>query len=251
MQNKEQSKSTDFDEVIMISEKSLKRRGWREKLWNRLTTSSILKELDKYIDPNKTVIDVGGNSGYHCRYFAEHAKNVVTYEPVKELHEVQKQNIGQFGLTNVDFRNAAVSKDEGELTLFIDTRRLSMTSQVPLVESEERKVPMVSLDGEGHKDVGFIKIDVEGFEMDVVYGAKNLIENERPNVMVEIYKPWAEKTGNGVDNYFIWFMQRDFKCYYYDCEQNRMIEVAGIVGGVNAVDKLHHLHDGDFLFVGK
>ena len=41
----------------MISEKSLKRRGWREKLWNRLTTSSILKELDKYIDPNKTVIE--------------------------------------------------------------------------------------------------------------------------------------------------------------------------------------------------
>lgn len=251
MQNQKQSKSTDFDEVKMISEKSLSRRRWREKLWKRLTTSSILKELDKYIDPTKTVLDVGGNTGYHCRYFAEHAKNVVTYEPVKELHEVQKENIGQFGLTNVDFRNAAVSKDEGELTLFIDVRRLSMTSQVPLVESEERRVPMVSLDGEGHKNVGFIKIDVEGFEMDVVRGATNLIESERPNVMVEIYKPWAEKTGNPVEEYFEWFLSRGFGCLYYDGEQDKMVEVNSIQEGVDAVDNLHHLHDGDFLFLGK
>ena len=234
----------------MLNEKVIMKRRWKDKLWDKLNRSSILKELYAYIPNNKTVIDVGGNSGYHCRYFAEHAKSVVTYEPVKEIHEVQKENINKFGLTNVDFRNYAVGDVDGEISLYVDIKRASMTSQIPLVESDERKVQMVKLDTQGLSDVGFIKIDVEGFEMQVLKGAKYIIEKYRPACMVEVYQPWSEKTGSSVSETFEWFEPLGYKCYMYDCNIDSLVQIKTVLEFIKAVMEDHSKHDGDFLFVG-
>jgi len=232
----------------MLSEKVLNRRAWKPKLYEKLTKNSILKVLVPYIPRDKIVLDVGGNTGYHCHFFSEHAKHVYTYEPVPELHTVQKSNMTN---KNISFRNMAVGNKVTSIDLYVDVRRLSMTSQIPLVESEKISVPMTRLDSEHHQNIGFIKIDVEGFELDVLRGAQQLITTQTPNCMVEIYKPWADKTGGSVREVFEWFDDKPYSCFYYDSEKQYLVEVTSIDHGEEVVNTLHHLHDGDFLFLGE
>ena len=188
----------------MLSDEVLERRRWKNKLYDKLLTSSILRVLPQYIKPNTLTIDVGGNSGYQT-YFHANYNQVVTYEPVPELFEVLTQNLK--GLEKkVTLINKAVSQKSHLITLHVDINRLSMTSRIPLVESEEIEVESVSLDDEGHHNVGFIKVDVEGFELDVLEGAKQTIENYKPTMMVEVYQPWCDKVGFSSETIFDFFV---------------------------------------------
>lgn len=242
----------------MLSQQVLERRKWKNKLYDKVLTNSILRVLPNYITPNTLTIDVGGNSGYQTFFHAKY-NDVVTYEPVPELFEILKSNLKS--LDNVTLINKAVTNKNKDVTLYVDVNRLSMTSQSPLVESETIVVPGVSLDSQGYIDrsfdqrnVGFIKIDVEGYELDVLEGATSLIEYYRPTMMVEVYQPWCDKIGFSSETIFDFFVDRDYRILYYDCEQTKMVECgeAGftdVAQAVDAVHNLHHLHDGDFLFV--
>ncbi len=232
---------------MMLSQQALDRRKWRNGLYDKLLTSSILRVLPNYITPNKLTIDVGGNSGYQT-YFHPNYNDVVTYEPVPELFEVLSQNLKQLD-EKVTLINKAVTNDNKDIELFVDVNRLSMTSQAPLVESEAINVPGVALDNENHTNVGFIKVDVEGYELDVLEGATKLIERDRPTMMVEVYQPWCDKIGFSSETIFEFFVDRDYRILYYDSKQVEMVECKDIGEAVSAVHNLHHLHDGDFLFV--
>lgn len=236
----------------MLSQQVLDRRKWRTGLYDKLLTSSILRVLPDYITPDRLTIDVGGNSGYQT-YFHANYNNVVTYEPVPGLFDVLSENLRELE-KKVTLINKAVTNKNKDVQLFVDVNRLSMTSQAPLVESETITVPGVALDNENHTNVGFIKVDVEGYELDVLEGATKLIERDRPTMMVEVYQPWCDKIGFSSETIFEFFVDRDYRILYYDCEQTKMIECgeAGftdVAQAVDAVHNLHHLHDGDFLFV--
>lgn len=237
---------------MMLSQQVLDRRKWRTGLYDKLLTSSILRVLPDYITPDRLTIDVGGNSGYQT-YFHANYNNVVTYEPVPGLFDVLSENLRELE-KKVTLINKAVTNKNKDVQLFVDVNRLSMTSQAPLVESETITVPGVALDNENHTNVGFIKVDVEGYELDVLEGATKLIERDRPTMMVEVYQPWCDKIGFSSETIFEFFVDRDYRILYYDCEQTKMIECgeAGftdVAQAVDAVHNLHHLHDGDFLFV--
>lgn len=229
----------------MLSEHVLERRRWKNKLYDKLLTSSILRVLPDYIYKGKLTIDVGGNSGYQTYFHAKY-NDVVTYEPVPELYKVLQHNLK--GLNNVTLINKAVTDSNKDVTLHVDINRLSMTSQMPLVESEAITVPGVALDNEGHHNVGFIKVDVEGYELDVLSGCTGLIDTYRPTMMVEVYQPWCDKVGFDSEQIFDLFDQRDYQILYYDCQNIKMVECS-VTQAVDAVHNLHHLHDGDFLFV--
>ena len=235
----------------MLSEEVLERRKWKNQLYDKLLASSILRLLPDYVAPNTLTVDVGGNSGYQTYFHAKY-NNVVTYEPVPELFKVLKSNLK--GLDNVTLINKAVSDSSKDITLHVDVDRLSMTSQIALVDSTKMVVPAICIDDENLENVGFIKVDVEGFELDVLKGAVNTIEKWRPTMMVEVYQPWCDKVGFDCSEIFDFFVDRDYRILYYDCEQVKMVECgeAGfpdVAQAVEAVHKLHHLHDGDFLFV--
>ena len=67
-----------------------------------------------------------------------------------------------------------------------------MTSQIPLVENVNKmRVEATSLDKDINQKVGFIKVDVEGFEL-VFEGSRELIKKYNPHFMIEIYEPWCK-----------------------------------------------------------
>jgi len=232
------------------------RRLWNPVLWDQVRYRTICKNLSGYVDYgeiNKHTIDVGGNTGYQTVWHAQY-NPVISYEAVPDLCEILKSNIRNRTNYPVEVRNKAVGNIKGEVDFYVDANRMSMSSQIPLVDNVKKiTVPMVRLDDdiEDYTKIGFIKIDVEGFELSVLEGAEMLIESAKPTMMVEIYKPWCDKTGIPIRKYFEWFDERGYKAHYYSCTQDKMLNVIDIDDGVESVEKKHKEHDGDFLFVGK
>lgn len=231
---------------MIVSDSLKKRRSWNQTLYERTLNNSILKVLHNFISKNTNTIDVGGNTGYQTKYHSNY-NTVYTYEPVPGLFEILKNNLKD--LQNVNFINKAVGQKNGEIKLYVDMNRMSMTSQMPLVDNtQEIVVPCVSLDEENYDNVGFIKVDVEGYELDVLKGCVNLIEKFTPTFMIEIYEPWCKKTGIESGEYFKFLIERNYRAYYYDNIKSTLVSLKDTNSGIDAVKNKHHLHDGDFLF---
>lgn len=152
--------------------------GWmRQHLW--LVT-----------DPQKDILDIGGNIGWNALVFSEYAP-VHTFEPV--YHTIISKNINDnftdypitlhpYGLSNTNTRSDiwVPSNDEGECN-YAGTS-LNKTEQSRPVEIELKR-----LDDVYSGTPGLIKIDVEGHELEVLKGAERTIRTHSPNIYIEIF----------------------------------------------------------------
>ena len=59
---------------------------------------------------------------------------------------------------------------------------------VDYASSTTQKTPLVSLDSQNFKRVDFIKIDVEGMELEVLNGASKILKRSRPVMLIEQIK---------------------------------------------------------------
>lgn len=228
-----------------ISDFILRKRVFKPKIYEKLITQTILTVLPPYLDKNKLTVDVGGNTGHMAFFFSDHSKEVYTYEAVDVVYKQLKKIEGR--KKNVKAFNLAVSDSIGKQTFYIDDKRLSNSSFLNLVEGIKTEVDVVSLDSLNLENVGFIKVDVEGTELDVLKGAINILKNQRPNCMLEIYKPYSKYP---LGDIFDFMFDLNYKCFYYDHSvEGGLVEVKDTNEGINAVETMHHAHDGDFLFV--
>lgn len=135
--------------------------------------------------PNKrTFIDVGANVGIWSFPFIGKFKHIVGYEPSKQNIECLKANVG----TAIDIRTSAVADFEGTADFHQAGKNCGdgKLCREGVVVSVSYTVPVVKLDNENLSDVDLIKIDVQGWEFDVLKGAQNIISSQRPWVIFEV-----------------------------------------------------------------
>ena len=168
------------------------RLWWRAQRVKRraatLDRGEIEVPLLPFIVPRRLSIDVGANKGALTYILSELSDRVVAYEANPNLAARLAQACGP----NVELRHKAVSNQNGTLTFFVPTSGGEEQPNIGSLKANEAyatreyKVEAVRLDDENLKGVGFIKVDVEGTELDVLEGARSIIERDRPVLMVEI-----------------------------------------------------------------
>lgn len=166
-------------------------RAWR--VWRRGAASheEELKLLRCIVPRDRVAIDVGANRGIYTFFLSRLAAKTVAYEPSPALALFLKEA----HLPNTEVRESGVSNSAGEQTFFVHFN----DKDVPQYNvghlggghpagrrGMEFPVRTVRLDDEGLSNVGFIKIDVEGHEWEVIDGARDLLARCRPNLIVEI-----------------------------------------------------------------
>jgi FkbM family methyltransferase len=96
--------------------------------------------------------------------------------------------------SNVAVHEIALSDQTGNAELFVpqDDQELdyALASLEPKSDSSNERVvsfsvPTVRLDAIVHQEVAFVKIDVEGHELNVLHGAVELLEHSQPVFLVE------------------------------------------------------------------
>lgn len=133
-----------------------------------------------------TAVDVGGWYGPWTHRLAGRARRVVTVEPVPHLARLLAS--GTPG--NVRVVRAAASDDRGTARLWLpagDAGDRGVSSLVRRdIHARALEVPCLTLDSLDLRDVGFVKIDVDGNEAAVLRGARNLLARDRPALFVEL-----------------------------------------------------------------
>lgn len=133
-----------------------------------------------------TAVDVGGWYGPWTHRLAGRALRVVTLEPVPRLARL----LTATAPPNVRVVHAAASDRPGVARLWLPPGDGGDRGVSSLVRRDIHgpclDVDCVTLDGLGLRDVGFIKIDVDGNEPAVLRGATGILARDRPALFVEL-----------------------------------------------------------------
>ncbi len=144
-----------------------------------------------YVRPGDLVFDIGANIGAHTVALARLVGQrgiVLAFEPIRFLYHLLCGNVAINGLTNVRAYQLAVGRTMGRLnTPLIDFTQPDAYGGLPLGPKQAGEpVDMVSLDDAVQTlACHFMKIDVEGMELDVLLGAERLIARFHPVLYVE------------------------------------------------------------------
>ena len=128
-----------------------------------------------------TAIDVGGHCGFWSFYLGGNFKKVYAFEPVEIFRECFKKNIPH---GNVELLPVALGNENGFVSMNVELENTGAT-HVSSNTNDLNKVELKKLDYYELTDVDFIKIDVEGYENQVVLGAKETLLRNKPIIIVE------------------------------------------------------------------
>lgn len=137
------------------------------------------------------VIDIGANIGYYTLQLAQRAKLVYAIEPVPENFERLYHHIHFNKYHNVIPINAAIGRRSGEEQIYISPSS-NLSSMKPASGAKYIKaipVKVWSLDDViYHNDYDvvptMIRMDVEGYETEIIRGAKELLKAKTPLTIV-------------------------------------------------------------------
>lgn len=166
----------------------------KSKIWLKGMLSGIyatieLKELIKGIKTPETIIDIGSNKGQFILLIEKiyPNKNIYSFEPIKEMIDKQKKFFAY--KNNIIFHNIALGSST-TLKEFLITTRMDSSSFLKIVSDknksknydivENRNIQINTLDNllinEKISHPVLIKIDVQGYELEVLRGANNLLK---------------------------------------------------------------------------
>jgi FkbM family methyltransferase len=146
----------------------------------------MLEIFKKYIKPGTVAIDVGANIGLHSLAMSKNSPSIVhAFEPQPQTFNLLKMNCSKN--PRIQLHNVCLSDMSKQLSM-VDVSNLENPggAHVESETQEEEKVNCITLDSLNFINVSFIKIDVEGHEIEVIKGALGTITREKPVMIVEI-----------------------------------------------------------------
>ena len=157
--------------------------------------------MDNFVTGDKVCVDIGAHMGHYALNMARKAKRVVAFECSPQSFNYLCANIALQDLNySIDKYNVALSNTEGTAKYYIRDRLDGGSNGISKFNRDDNEhnpcieVPTRTLDSFGLKNVGFLKIDVEGHEKEVLEGAVNTLkENGWPPFIFESWSPTNEE----------------------------------------------------------
>ncbi len=180
-----------------------------------------LKIINRFSDKSKDAVDIGVYRGVYSYELAKHFKKVHSFEPNPLIYPYLIKNLPKI-ISNITLYNYALSDKNSDAVLKLPLRSKSIfksnieeifklgTASIhkdnKLNNYKSFTVKTMKLDDLNlQNNIGFIKIDVEGHEKNVLYGAETTIKNNMPTMLIEIEQKHTNKpvieTINMVESY--------------------------------------------------
>lgn len=176
----------------------MKHRGRRNSYidWNVWFYGSYETEILELIRdvladrPDSVFFDVGANVGHHTLFASRHARTVHAFEPFEPVRRALLEKVAANGLTDVTVHAfglddatatlpyaAPVGANQGSGRFLQPLEDAHAGDALPIVRGDEFAAGLARLD--------MVKIDVEGFEPQVIGGLRETLARRRPCVLYE------------------------------------------------------------------
>lgn len=175
------------------------------------TCGPELSHLNEFISSTGTAIDVGANEGLFTYVLSKRFQRVHAFEVNKEV----ANPIAQYNPGNITLHPCGLFSSSRTARFYIPVTKgfasvgwgsFDRDNLPGAKEFIEMDVEVRPLDDFGIASVDFVKIDVEGHEIEVLKGGVKTIEQSRPIVLIEVKDDHLQ---------FIsaWFLARNFRHY--------------------------------------
>lgn len=189
------SQSTPFEPQFTLTER-LKFNLVPANLYARYLVNKNLRKgepelriLPEIVPRNRIAVDAGANKGVYTHVLADLASHVHAFEPNPKAFRWLNRALP----SNTTAHALALSDHDGEAVLYVPQRGGGYSNQLGSLNAEKAKAPhgavaieARTLDSCAFTNVGFIKIDVEGYETEVLAGARRTISQSRPVLLIEL-----------------------------------------------------------------
>ncbi len=183
----------------------------RSHLKRRFFEAEELDYLRERVPRGGVIVEVGANVGNHVVYYARFLapRKIVVLEPNPAALDLLGRNLAANAVTCADLSQLGVAAGDHEGRYEARTQDDNNLGATRLVESPQGPIRCAPLDRLIAERVDFIKIDVEGMELQVLEGARELVRASRPLLLVEIFREqlapfekWMESNGYRVARTF-------------------------------------------------
>lgn len=181
-----------------------------------------LRLLPMLCDRSLASVDVGAHHGIYTLGTSLFSRRVVAVEPQYQLARALRQSMPA-GATLVE---GALSSKPGEATLRIPLQEWDSRSHLDAGDEDDgqwrsQRVSLFRLDDIVQEPVGFVKIDVEGHEREVLEGATRILASDRPAFLIEIEE--RHKAGS-VEDITQLMQARGYRGFFVEGNRIRPIE---------------------------
>ena len=188
-----------------IQEQSNTNRGFNYQTQQR---DYALSFALKYASRNKVAIDIGGHVGLWSVDMANHFKELIIFEPVEENKKCLIKNLAARDIKNYKLYGCVLGEGDGSVNLNTDDKN---TGNPYISDKGDYPAKMRTLDSFYFDRVDFIKIDVEGYEMNVLLGAEHTIRTCKPILVLETKDKHYERYGTSFRKIQDWLEKRNYK----------------------------------------
>lgn len=154
----------------------------RDLLLNGIREPIATGRIMRILQPDDIVLEIGANIGYYALIEARICRKVYAAEPHPKNFERLRKNIALNGKTNVEMFNIALGAVDATIHLACSplsnwhTCRNATAQVADVIEVPGRRIDSFVADKEPPT---FIKMDVEGYELEVLRGATETLRNIR------------------------------------------------------------------------
>lgn len=186
--------------------------------------------VERFLRPGMTVLDIGAHHGLYTLLASKRVGRtgrVAAFEPSPRERKQLLRNVKINFCGNVRVEPWALGSERSQADLYVVTGGQDGCNSLrpPIIESTANalKVPVARLDDWVEENkiarVDFVKLDVEGGELDVLKGAEKLLEGRpRPVIFAEVQDlrtgPWGYAAKEIIEH----LRQRGYRWFAIDAE---------------------------------
>lgn len=172
--------------------------------WSSNYETKHWNEVSQYIESTRVALDIGAHVGIWSLRMAKMFERVHAFEPIIKHIECYKKNLSSHN--NVTLHQIALSdKDDVKVMKELDFNSGSSTLEWKIKAKNTKHkqqfidIETTTLDSFNITDVDFIKMDVEGHEVNTIRGAEQTLSNNSPIVFIEVLHKELRKPYTGLD----------------------------------------------------
>ncbi|HEV3223253.1 MAG TPA: FkbM family methyltransferase [Puia sp.] len=230
----------DSDNIIHPLQDGLMIKLYKDSILSRFIYEGFetteIKFLNYFLKEGDCFVDIGSNIGMFSLYASRMVGPsglVIAFEPASETYKRMLENIKLNNIENIKPNLLGLSDKDEVLELNISSNGYeawnTFVKTADKKFSLKEKVEVKSLDNflRGNaidiNKISLIKLDVEGFEINVLKGSSELLASQNaPVFMVEFTDDNAISAGNCCHELYKLLLQYNYSWYSYDAALNKL-----------------------------